>query len=1153
LEIYRNVLVIGGGIAGVQASLDLAEQGNKVYLVEKSPSIGGHMAQLDKTFPTNDCSICILAPKMVECARHPNIRLLTYSELESAESIEDGFKIRIRRKERYVNEEKCTGCNQCSEICPVKVPNEFDCGLRLRSAIYIPFAQAVPNIAILDKDACIQCRSCIKTCPASAIEFDNSPEGKIIELQVSSVIIATGFDLIDPNIIKRYKYGEIKNVITALEFERLMSASGPSGGRIIRLSDGKPAEKIVIIHCVGSRNIKFNRYCSRICCMYATKEAIIAKEHNPNIEIEVLFNDMRAYGKGFQEYVERAQEEYNIRYIRAYPSEVESLLKSGKVRIYYENINTGKIEKTDADLIVLCTSIIPSKSTKEIARIFGIETNEIGFFKSKSMLSPVRTSKERVYMIGACESPKDIPDSVADASAGAALACVSDKNQQMELDLKEKLDFKKNLRIGVFICHCGTNIAGVVDVNKILNEVKTVPGVVYASTNLYTCSIDTQNNIKNIIKDFNLNRLVVAACTPRTHEKLFRNTCKEAGLNPYLFEFANIREQCSWVHINEPVLATEKAIDLVKMAISRAKYLEPQLEIKVKVNQSALIIGGGVSGLSAARLIASKGIEVYLIEKKEQLGGYLNKLHRINNNLQDPINLINKFIDEITKYKNCKIYLGAEIEEIEGSIGNFKVKIKNNSNNEIILNPGVIIVAIGAREFVPESFFNYGRSKNIYTQTEFHNLLKSENGIKKLSSIEKIAFIQCVGSRMKEGLGVTYCSAICCSNTLRLVKYIKSKFPKIEPIILYRDINVYGDDEQLYREIRGLGVLFIRYTRENQPKVMEKDDKFIIRTYTNTLNCEVKIIVDNIVLATPLMPAEDTEKISNLIKVPRSYNGFFLEAHIKHRPLDFATDGIYLCGTCQSPRTIKESISQGLGAASRALIPLLKGTIKSEPIIATVNKDLCITCEICELTCPFNAIKLEEISKNDVKAVVNPILCKGCGACAAACPAGAISMKHFTDEQIISMVQTALKTKKHEPRIIAFLCNWCSYAGADDAGVSRFQYAPNVRIIRLMCSGRVSIKHILEAFKAGADGVLVSGCNLGECHYLTGNFQAQRRVEMAKIILKYTGINPVRLQLSWCSASEGKLFAKIINEFKMKIDKLYENDIMETIKEINHK
>jgi len=914
----NNVLIIGGGIAGIQAALDLADMGNYVYLVEKSPSIGGHMAQLDKTFPTNDCSICILSPKMVECARHPNIQIYTYSELEDVKQTKTGYKVIIRKKQRYVNEEKCTGCRLCSEICPVKVPNEFDCGLRLRSAIYIPFAQAIPNVAVLDKNSCIECRSCIKTCPANAIEFDNPPEGELIELEVSAIIIAVGFELFDPSVIKRYNYKKLKDVITSLEYERLMSASGPTNGRIIRLSNGKPVKSLVLIHCVGSRNVKYNEYCSQVCCMYATKQAIITKEHDKEIDIKILYNDMRAYGKGFQEFVNRAKDEYNIEYIRASPSRIERDPILNKIIIYYEDITTGSIKKIETDLVVLCATMTPNRSIKKLSSILGLKTNKYGFLASISKSEPINSTTKGIYIIGACKSPKDIPESVVDASASAALACrpipkdtvndsISKSNSiDIEIEKPNKKTDSDELRIGVFICHCGTNIGGILNIDELLDYTKNLEGVVYTTSNLYTCSSDTQEIIKKAIVEHRLNRVVVASCTPTTHEPLFRKTCQQAGLNPYLFELANIREQCSWVHFNFPEAATDKAKDLINMAVARVRYLEPQSELKVSVNPSALIIGGGPSGIAAAKLLLEKGFKVDIVEKSNKLGGYLNNLFIVNNDLEDPNHIINDYISQIMSNNNCSVHLNSEVMEISGSIGDFLIKIcKENKcinnknkvdlsdgeyNKDILqLRPGVIIVSIGAQEFKPYGYFEYGKNEKVLTLTEFHKLLKSDDLNTRIQKgeIQTIAFIQCVGSRLDENQGVSYCSKICCGNTFRIIKYLNKKYPNIKHIVFYRDITVYGLDENLYREVRYSGTLFIRYDKANPPQIIKNKDKLLIKSYNVFDNKEMEINADLLILATPLIPAPDTEKLSKILKVPLAYNGFYLEAHVISQLMGF--------------------------------------------------------------------------------------------------------------------------------------------------------------------------------------------------------------------------------------------------------------------------
>lgn len=1125
----RVALIIGGGIAGIQAALDLAEMGEEVVLIEAKPSIGGRMAQLDKTFPTNDCSICILAPKMVECARHPNIRLYSYAELEQVERMAEFFRVTIRRKQRFVDEQKCTGCGICAKNCPIEVPNEFDVGLRMRSAIYIPFPQAVPNVATIDREACIECRTCERMCQAKAINLDAPLEGELVEIEAYAILLATGFELFDPSIITQFGYGRYANVLTSLEFERLMCASGPTGGSILCLTDGHEPRSIAFIQCVGSRSVNYKPYCSRVCCMYATKEAMITKEHDSSIEITIFYNDLRAYGKGFFEYIERAKNEYNIGYVNAIPQAIEEDPQTKRLFIAFENQTTQQLEEKIADLVILCPAIIPTSKSSDIAKLVGIDVDENGFFKSLDNLQQLDTKVPGIYLIGACSGPKDIPESVAEASGGALKVIQHSKKSKAlkegEKRVGESWEDDSVLRIGVFVCHCGTNIGGVIDVPEVVQYVKTLSNVVYAQDTLYTCSEDSQVLIKDMIKEHALNRVVVASCTPRTHEPLFRATCAEAGLNQYLFEMANIREQVSWVHMAESEQATEKAKDLVRMAVERARYLEPQESIRTEVTPAALVIGGGIAGLTAASNIAQKGFEVYLVEKKSELGGLTNDLHILTQDGVMAREIINNLTDSVSKNAKIHIYTGSEITDITGSIGNFQITVSMGSVPHNF-SVGVIIVAIGAKELTPVGLYGYGTNANIKTLLEYEHMLEAHQVKEK----DTVVMILCAGAREQEG--ITYCSAICCINAIHNAILTKEAIPDTEIIILYRDICVMGNDEVVYQKARNLGIQFIKYARERKPIIESGNDNIKIKVI-NVLNQEEVLIEANwLVLAVPLVPSDESGLISQFLKVPRAENGFFLEAHVKHRPLDFATNGIFLCGTCHSPKSIAETITQASGAAARALIPLLKGFVESDALVAQVDPERCVGCEICELNCPYGAAKLVEVEENVFKSVINPALCEGCGVCAAGCPVNAISMKNFEDVQINAMIEAGVKTQvPSEPKIIAFLCNWCSYAGADNAGVSRFQYPPNVRPIRVMCSGRVAIKHMLTPLLNGANGVLVTGCHIGDCHYISGNYKTERRVKLAKELLELAGINPNRIRLEWISASEGNKFAKIVTEF----------------------
>ncbi len=1138
----NSVLVIGGGVAGITATLDLAEQGHTVYLVERAPSIGGKMAQLDKTFPTLDCSICILAPKMVEVSRQPNVRLLTYSEISSVQPVSGGrtFKVRIRRKPRSVDEEKCTGCRTCIEKCPIKVPSEFDEKLGVRKAIYIPFPQAVPAIAVIDKENCLYfqkgvCKICEKFCPAHALDFEQ--EEREIEIEVAAVIVATGFDLLDPSVLPQLGYGRFPNVVTSIQYERLMNAAGPTSGKVVRPSDGVEPEKIAFVQCVGSRNVDVKPYCSQICCAYATKEAIVTKEHNPEIDTIIFYNDLRVPGKGHNELTRRAAEEFKIKYVKCLPTRVNSNPVSKKLVISYPETAEDKTKTIEVDMAVLCPAVIPKSGTAELAKTLGIDVSEHGFLKSLGASAPVDTNVPGIYLCGACEGPKDISSSVSQASAAAARSSLRTELLKAEFKgVKRKgRVISEEPRVGVFVCHCGINIGAVVDVPKVAEFARGLDGVVHAEEFLFACSKDAIAKIKEAIEEHNLNRVIVASCTPRTHEPLFRATCEEAGLNPYLSEMVNIREHDSWVHSHQPEEATQKATDLVKMAVAKARLLYPLEKLEIEVSETAMVIGGGIAGLITAKTVADKGFRTYLVENKEKLRGNVRQsfvpLEDVNVNV-----MVDSLIKQVGNHKNIEVLLSAKLKEVKGSIGNFDVTLIQGEQLRNV-KVGTIIIATDAEELKPEELYGYAQYGSVFTMSEFRQMVVE----KKLVDGETIVMILCAGAREKEGR--TYCSAVCCSEAVDSALKVNEAYPNSEVYVLYRDIVLSWKDEVYYREAREKGITFIRYEEERSPEVSMVENCLAVKVKDVVAGVELTIPANKVVLATPLVPAEDYRELSSTLKVSLTTQGFFLEAHPKLRPLDFATDGIHLCGTCHSPQGFSESICQALGAASRALIPLMKGKATSEPIIADVDSDKCIACGNCEVACEYGAIKVEKSAK------VNPFLCKGCGVCAVECPASAITMHHFTDDQLSVMIKAALETwpPNGKPKALAFFCNWCSYAGADMAGVSRFQYPPTLRIIRVMCTGRIDQRHILQAFLLGADGVLIGGCHHGDCHYISGNLKAEQRVKQVKRWLKGAGIEPERLRLEWASAGEGKRIAEIIQDFTNQLEKVGPNPLRKRV------
>ena len=1309
------VLVVGGGIGGIQTSLDLAESGFKVYLLEKSISIGGTMAQLDKTFPTNDCSMCIMSPKLVDAGRHRNIQILTNAKVEKVEGSPGHFKVLVHKKARSVTIEDCKACGDCVKVCPVKIPNDYEQGLVTRAAIYQLFAQAMPSaygiekrgvppcraacplhvnaqgyvalisvgkfkealalvrdklpfprilayacshpceweckrveedrpipichlkkflvenvdeaelemtlpqengkkVAVLgagpaglmaahdlrrmgyhvtlfdaqdrmggllangfpsyrlpkhvvEKDlaiigkmgievqlgkrigrdvtsddlrksfdaifvatgvsgtnrmmqafkglkktrwgtiqvhsisletslqgvfaggdvatgpgtivgsmaqgrkaaisidrfirgedlysgrefegshatplgsqlpyalreeretppdmvkpvepvltleeamaeaqrclqcgGCSECLECVKACEAKAIHHDMKDEH--LEIEVGSIILSPGFDEFQASLKTEYGYGRFPNVVSSIEFERFLSASGPFKGQILRPSDDKHPHKVAWIQCVGSRDPHIGKgYCSSVCCMYATKEAVIAKEHAPEMEATIFFMDMRAYGKDFDKYIERAKKDYRVRYIRSRVSNLGEDPDTHNLLINYET-EDGQMVSEEFDLVVLSVGLEPARDHDEIAKVFGIDLNPYGFAKT-STFTPLQTSRSGVFVSGAFSGPKDVPETVAQGSAAAAEASSLLSESRGTLVTEKEYVPETNVnyegpRIGAFICHCGINIGGVVNVPAVVEYARTLPYVVYATDNLYTCSQDTQETIKKIIKENNLNRIFVASCTPRTHEPLFQDTIREAGLNRYLFEMANIRDQCSWVHMHHPDEATQKAKDLVRMAIAKTALLEPLPTQTVEMTQKALVIGGGLAGMMAARKIAQAGFEVTLVEKEKELGGKARKIYHTLEGLDVQV-FLESLISEVEKDPRIHLYKGATIEKVDGFVGSFKTTVRaDNETSEI--SHGVVIVATGADEYRPQEFL-FGQDSRITTQMEFEKemVIRPDS----TRSLKNVVMIQCVGSRNDER---PYCSRICCSEAVKNALTLKSLNPETNVYVLYRDIRTYGFKEDYYEKAREAGVLFIRYDEEKEPRVERGEDGLRVIVHEPILHDDLSIETDLLVLSPGIVSPHENERLSQMLKVPLNADGFFLEAHMKLRPVDFATEGVFLAGLAHSPKSIDETLSQANAAVSRALTYLSKTQLETIGTISEVDEKRCVGCGLCETVCPYQAIEI--VSKRTVVgekqvAQVNKALCKGCGVCAASCRSGSINLKGFTHEEVVAQI-----------------------------------------------------------------------------------------------------------------------------------------------------
>ncbi|MFH0844694.1 MAG: FAD-dependent oxidoreductase [Pseudomonadota bacterium] len=991
------VAVIGGGIAGMQASLDLSNAGFKVYLVEKNPSIGGIMTQLDKTFPTNDCSTCILSPKLIEVAKHPNIEIMAYSEIMDMAGSPGHFNLHIRKKARYVEEGKCVSCGVCAAKCPRTIPNEFNEGLDRKKAVYLTFPQAIPAVYTIDKDHCIffqkgRCRACEKFCEAGAVNFDQKDE--VVDIRVGAVILAPGFEPTDPGVKPEYGYGRYPNVITSIEFERILSAAGPYGGHIQRPSDEKAPLRIGWIQCVGSRDAMIQKdYCSYACCMVATKQAIIAREHDHRIEPTIFFIDMRAQGKGFDRYYERAKSDHGVRYVRSMISRIAEDPVSRDLEVHYMD-EEGNWRDENLDLMILSVGFTPHPASRELAEKLDISLDRFGFCRNRPF-DMVSTSREGVFVCGVFQGPKDIPDSVTQASSAAADAMALLADARGSLISEEEVPVERETlgedpRIGVFVCHCGNNIAGVVDVKGVAQYALTLPNVVYAGDPLFACSTDAQRFIQDVIKDHHLNRVVVASCSPRTHEPLFQDTLRKVGLNKYLTEMANIRDQCSWVHAGDPEKATEKAKDLVRMSVARSALLEPLHEIPFDVIQKGLVIGGGAAGMTAALNLADQGFDVFLIEREDQLGGNALKL-KAGPHGEDIEAFVKDTVKKVEAHPRIRVFKGAKVLETTGHVGKFSTRIKTEGHEEI-MDHGATIVACGGLEYQPTEYL-HGRHPGVMTQRDFHVLLTAGGGFP--GGMKHIVMIQCVGSRNEAH---PYCSRICCTQAVTNALRAKKTSPESNIFILYRDIRTFGLHELLYKEAREAGIRFLRYESGREPEVDPEGEKVRVRVWDSNLMEEVIIPADYLVLSVAIRPDNSNKDLATTLKLPMDADGFFLEAHIKLRPIDFANNGFFLCGLAHGPKFLDESIAQARGAASRAATVLSRKQMMVDAQVAVVDREKCILCLTCMRTCPFGVPQPDD----DGFIRIDPAECHGCGSCAAACPRKIIQVRHMRDEQIIA-------------------------------------------------------------------------------------------------------------------------------------------------------
>lgn len=992
----NKVLVIGGGVGGIKASLDLAEAGRDVVLIDKAYSIGGLMTQLDRTFPTNNCDLCTLSPSLAEGSRSRHIELLPLTRLESIDGVAGRFNVSLKINPRFIDLNKCTACGECHNKFPQWV--RFTPGLDHRAPTCMRYPQATPYAFSIDMDQCDDIRKIEEVCPAGAIVPDDREQTK--EMEVGALILAPGADLINPEGLINYGYGAYPNVVTALEYERILSSSGPTGGILACPSNGSQPKKIAWIQCAGSRSNQNNNlpYCSSVCCMYALKEAIVTKERfQDDIEATIFFMDMRTVGKDYEQYLKRAKENFGVRFERCRPHSVEPVAGTDDLSIAYLTDESGVSKREAFDMIVLSTGFKIDRDGMALSTALGIDLNRHNFARTDSF-HPVETSRKGIYVCGIFESPKDIPETMVQASAAACLAAGDLKHIKYRTEDESELIPERDLsdedkNIGVFVCDCGSNIGGVINVDALMEYSKNLPNVNVSENIGHGCSKKSLIRIKKLIKEKHLNRIVIGGCSPKTHENLFREVIREAGINRYMIEMANIRDQATWVHADQPKKAFNKTKDLIRMAVSSVSLTHPLKDQTISINTGVLVVGGGVSGMNTALCLADQGYKVYLVEKSKQLGGVAGNIKKTIAG-EDVDSYVRDLIERTTHHDRIQVMTRAIIVDHYGLPGLFTTGLQTWPRMDYRqIKHGVTILATGALAHRPKEYL-LDEHDAVMTQMDLDGVLEEQRS--RVEHWKRIVMIQCVGSRTSQNPN---CSRICCQSAIKNALRIRKINPDAQIIILYRDMRTYGLLEDYYQKAKEENIIFSRYSEDCKPEVHIDGDRVIVNFRDPILESEVKISVDCLALSTGMIADdEDTEDLAAIFHLQRTPDGYFLEDHTKLRPVDLTVPGFFLAGTAHAPKSIKESIAQAQAAAGRAQTLLSKQKINLGASVARVDGNKCASCLICVRACPFDVPFINA----DGYSEIDPAKCHGCGVCAAECPAKAIQLTQFEDDRILS-------------------------------------------------------------------------------------------------------------------------------------------------------
>ncbi len=1017
-----DVLVIGAGMAGINAALGVAEAGHHAHLIEKTVNIGGNYVAIYKIFPALECSACVMTPLTSFVGKHPNITIHALSEVVAVKGRAGDFTVTIRQRARYVNADKCTGCGLCEANCPVEVPKEYDFGQSLRKAIYFNFKQQIPLIATIDRESCIGCGTCAGVCPQDCIIYDD--EDKVYDLRVGAIIVATGFQEYKPIDYGEYGYGIYPNVLTSLEYDRQTHPTGPTDAHMLRPSDGREPERVLFINCVGSRDVRenisgYSAHCNKVCCSFGLKLAQVTRMHYPEEHCEIIYTymDLRTAGKALEEFLWDSQHSHGIKFIRGRVAEIQEDPDTHDLFVKLEDTETGEIKELDKiSMVVLNASFRPHEETARLAKVLKIDLSEEGWIKERHPnTGALETNRPGIFVAGCAHGPRDGTDTVNEGK-GAAMAAHSILPIPTPSPPPEvpPLDVPEEPRVGVFICHCGGIIGNVIDSPGLARWAADLPNVVYSTDYIFMCSDPGQHLVTEAIKEHRLNRVVIGSCSPLQHQETFRGALEAAGLSRYyLVGPVGLREQLALVNAHAPPeVRQEKAQDMIRSAVAKAINNEVVPVKSVEVTRVAMVVGGGVSGMTAALDIARKGFDVVLVEKQDRLGGRLNDLYRVFPKMESARDIVDDLVSRVKKEKRVRVLLNSKVVGRDGSYGNYDITVEDLKTGERSVHRiGTMVVTVGTDTYEPKhGEYGWGEAPCVITTLDLEKKLRAGEVTE---PPKNPVFIHCVGSRQNPGEGNRYCSRVCCSAVLTMQHELREMFPDIRIFSAYKEhIRPFGSGmEEMWRENRQKGVTYLRWVRE-RPVTVERapdSDEAIVTVYDTLSQQEFRIRSNMVVLAVGLEAPHDVDELVRALGINRGQDGFLAEMHMKFRPVETTVPGIFLGVTYA--KNIADSINQARGAASEAAVPLTLGTVEIELLTAEVDQELCVGCDLCNYSeiCPYDAISMVEVRPGVKKSVTDEMRCEGCGACCAICPTGARDLRWWREKSFLEQIEEMLR------------------------------------------------------------------------------------------------------------------------------------------------